>query len=654
MPLQTKRTEELLWEVLEATPGALMITDATGTLIFANSQARELFGHCSRDLIGRDFALLVPDSPQTLFSKPDGASVETTALRSDYSKFPAVVTSRSIDLGEGQFVSVQVRDISEQKRAEQALHQGKMKQLEILHGLEDGYFELDLDENVTFRNDALTRMLGYAPGERLGPDYKEHVTSETSGELSRRLREIRENGKPAPASPYQIVRSNGSVRSIEASISPIKDTVGRTTGFRGIVRDISERMKAEENLRKSHQEKEFLLRSIPAILIAVDSSDKIIQWNKAAEKTFELSASEMLGRAFCESGIDWDWGTILPTLSDMHPVRLDEMLYKSVSGREGYLGITITPIEPDDSRENSGFLIIGADITERKNLETQLAQAQKLESIGQLAAGIAHEVNTPTQYVSDNVQFLKDAFADLQKVLQCYQDVFENSVDRPLAAESRKQLEEAAHEADVEYLYQEVPKAISQSLDGLDRVARIVRAMKEFSHPGTGEKTPTDIHRAIESTLTVCRNEWKYVAELVTDFDRVIPSVPCFPGDLNQAILNLVINAAHAIAATEQHRGGTKGTITVKTRKSDIWAEIEISDTGTGIPEAVRPRIFDPFFTTKEIGKGTGQGLAIAHASIVQKHGGSITFKTELGRGTAFVIRLPLETGSENQDGIGR
>jgi signal transduction histidine kinase len=196
-------------------------------------------------------------------------------------------------------------------------------------------------------------------------------------------------------------------------------------------------------------------------------------------------------------------------------------------------------------------------------------------------------------------------------------------------------------------LKEEIPKALSQALSGVQRVARIVQAMKDFSHPGTESKTPIDLNRAIESTLTVCRNEWKYVAELETDLDASLPAVSCLPGEFNQVILNIVVNAAHAIA--DQAKDGEKGVIRVTTRRVNDRVEIRISDTGTGIPESARGRVFDPFFTTKEVGKGTGQGLAIARSVVVDKHQGEIFFETEMGKGTTFIIRLPIEDNRSHQ-----
>jgi signal transduction histidine kinase len=279
-------------------------------------------------------------------------------------------------------------------------------------------------------------------------------------------------------------------------------------------------------------------------------------------------------------------------------------------------------------------------------MEIQLRHAQKLESIGHLAAGIAHEINTPTQFIGDNLRFMQDVFNDLLGLLRQFQLLLENARGQSFAEGLAEEIDKTIQTINLADLEKEIPKSIAQSLSGVQRVAKIVQAMKDFSHPGTESKVPVDINRAIESTLTVCRNEWKYVADLQADFDPSLPLVACLPGEFNQAILNIVVNAAHAIADKEDGKG--KGVIGVSTRGDGDVAEIRISDTGTGIPEAARGRIFDPFFTTKEVGKGTGQGLAIARSVVVDKHQGEIFFETEMGRGTTFVIRLPQ---SENKNG---
>jgi PAS domain S-box-containing protein len=291
------------------------------------------------------------------------------------------------------------------------------------------------------------------------------------------------------------------------------------------------------------------------------------------------------------------------------------------------------------------LLFFSRDITERRmaeldqqRLEVQLRHAQKLESIGNLAAGIAHEINTPTQYIGNNLQFIHEELQRLFEVLESMKGlVAQAQPGQDLAGP----ISELMGKADLEYLREELPKAAEQSLEGVARVAKIVGAMKEFSHPGTETKTPTDLNRAIESTVTVSRNEWKYVADLDLELDPTLPLVPCLPGEINQVVLNLVVNAAHAIAELSS-RTGAKGRIVVRTRKEDEWAVIQVEDTGTGIPEAIRSRIFDPFFTTKGVGKGSGQGLAIVHSVVVRKHSGRISFETTEGQGTLFTVQLPL------------
>ncbi|KHE91901.1 MAG: two component histidine kinase [Candidatus Scalindua brodae] len=287
-----------------------------------------------------------------------------------------------------------------------------------------------------------------------------------------------------------------------------------------------------------------------------------------------------------------------------------------------------------------------SDITERKDMEHQLLRSQKLESIGHLAAGIAHEINTPTQYIVDNTNFLKDAFSDINKLLEKYSQLYEKSKSGSITPELIAEIDVLAGNADIDYLVEEIPNAINQSLEGLDRVKKIVYAMKNFSHPDNEDKKFVDINESIKNTIDIARNEWKYIARVKTDFDSSLTSVPCFPGDFNQVILNLIVNAAHAIGGASDNGSEAKGTISISTRCDGEWAEIRVSDTGTGIPEHIRSMIFDPFFTTKEVGKGTGQGLPLVHSTVVGKHNGTITLDTELGKGTTFIIRLPLCSSS--------
>lgn len=278
------------------------------------------------------------------------------------------------------------------------------------------------------------------------------------------------------------------------------------------------------------------------------------------------------------------------------------------------------------------------EMAERERMQAELRLAQKLEAVGQLAAGIAHEINTPIQYVGDSVHFLKTAFEDLQTLVAKYQGSFAAvAVPEAILGE----LKEAEEMADLAYLGEQVPGAFTRTLEGIGRVAEIVRAMKEFAHPDCREKSPADLNQALLNTITVARNEYKYVAEVETDLGE-LPPVSCNIGELNQVFLNLLVNAAHAIGAAVGE-SQEKGRIGVSTTRDGDMVEIRLQDSGCGIPAEVRERVFDPFFTTKEVGKGTGQGLAIARSIVVDKHGGDLNFETQEGQGTTFIIRLPAD-----------
>jgi signal transduction histidine kinase len=204
------------------------------------------------------------------------------------------------------------------------------------------------------------------------------------------------------------------------------------------------------------------------------------------------------------------------------------------------------------------------------------------------------------------------------------------------------------HGLDIDFLDTEIPKAFEQTLDGLARITKIIGAMKEFSRPSNATKVAADLNRAIESTITVSRNEWKYVADLTTDLAPNLPPIVCLGDEINQVVLNLIVNAAHAIAEKNAGSPDVKGTIRISTVLRGDMVEIRVEDSGGGIPESIRNRVFDPFFTTKPVGKGTGQGLAICRSIVVGKHQGTIDFQSQMGVGTTFVVRIPVNGGVES------
>ena len=341
-------------------------------------------------------------------------------------------------------------------------------------------------------------------------------------------------------------------------------------------------------------------------------------------------------------------------------------LTRMLAARDRTIEVLIQRIESRNAREGSAYAVLEQNIAleqvvsrktrelecereqlrtavdELRNTQVRLLQAQKMESIGQLAAGVAHEINTPTQYVSDNIAFLRNAFdrvfAALDGALGTLDALRDESIavddiDASLARIDRRKLD---------FVRSNAADAFSESQDGLNRVATIVAAMKQFSHPSAGEKELVDLADVVRTTVTVARNEWKYVATLETQFDPELPEVRCLRDEISQDILNLVVNAAHAIADVVAGDRDARGRVVISTHRVGDHAELRVCDTGTGIPEKIRARVFDPFFTTKGVGQGTGQGLAMAYSTIVDKHGGQIFLESEVGVGTTFFVRLPL------------
>lgn len=396
-----------------------------------------------------------------------------------------------------------------------------------------------------------------------------------------------------------------------------------------------------------------LLDYAPDHIYFKDASSQFLRISRSQARIFGLKdPAEAIGKTdfdfFTAEHASAAYADEQRILRTGEPVIDHEEMETWENGRISWVATTKLPLY-DASGKLIGTFGVSHDITSRKQaeaarreMETQLQLAQKMESIGRLAAGVAHEINTPTQFITDNTHFLADSFTRFSAVLGSYRslrDILTTGGDcgAALAAASA-----AEAEAEIDYLLGEIPRCLQQSQDGLARVARIVCSLKEFAHPNSPELTPADLNRTIETALVVSRHEWKYVAEVTTELDPSLPPIPCVVDEFSQVVLNLVINAAHAIEDALKERSGGRGKIVVRTRLEPNWAVLEIEDDGTGMKPEVRDRIFEPFFTTKPSGKGTGQGLAIVHTVIAKHHRGTIDVFTELGLGTKFVIKLPL------------
>ncbi|MFT5050777.1 MAG: PAS domain S-box-containing protein [Chlamydiales bacterium] len=400
-------------------------------------------------------------------------------------------------------------------------------------------------------------------------------------------------------------------------------------------------VKADRQLRDSTSATERRNREISAILeatvdiiVVTDDAGNIQVASDSVSEIIGEPPAQLIGRRF-ESLVSSELESAA-FLRQSGSCIGTTMLTRSDGGQVP-VEISRACVEGDDGR--SLCISVIRDVSERTRMEGELHHAQKLEAVGRLAAGIAHEINTPIQYVCDNVRFLQETFAEVAPLIEIVRDLPDSG---QLDGNQASDLKRLFAEADIQFLSAEVPRALAESLEGGSRVREIVRAMKEFSHPGGMEMADVDLNHAIENTIAVARNEWKYVANLTTDLDPTLPHVPCFLGEFNQVVLNLIVNAADAIRDVVGEAPEHRGDLSIRTRREGANVEVRITDTGGGIPAHVRDRVFDPFFTTKDVGKGTGQGLSIAHTVIVNRHGGTIVFETEDGKGTSFVIRLPL------------
>jgi PAS domain S-box-containing protein len=506
-------------------------------------------------------------------------------------------------------------------------------QTSLLDQLNDAILTVDSDFRITYWNAGAERLFGWAADEAIGQKYKAIAgTAVTESERETIHTDILSRG--SWNGEIICTKRDGTQFLVHVSWSVLRDDEGRPATVVGIHRDLTAPKHMEQALRASQDRLKLAESALSLGSWEVDLASETVRCSAQLLRMYGLPESRKTLTAA-------EWHSL---------VHRDDRYPRFAGARSLFQGgdsfdRQFRVVWPDGSIHwlHSKARVIGGEdrvigvdfeITQIKQLQSQLAQAQKLESVGHLAAGIAHEINTPIQYIGDNGKFLEDAFRDLIQFAEARAGKETAGAAPPLS-------QTAVEEGVLEYLREEVPKAITQLLEGVEQVARIVRAMKEFSHPGPVEKAAADINRAIENTILVSKNEWKYVADLTVDLDPNLPPIPCVVGEFHQVVLNLIVNAAHAIGCVVND-SGLKGKIHISTRQIDSAVEVRISDTGGGIPEAIQSKVFDPFFTTKPVGKGTGQGLAIAYSVVVQKHKGVLTFETEAGLGTTFIIQLPL------------
>ena len=694
------KAEALQRAIFNSANFSSIATDAKGVIQIFNVGAERMLGYTASEVMNTITPADISD-PQEVIARAEALSIELgmpitpgfealafkasrgiediyelTYIRKDGSRFPAVVSVTALCDEQEAIIGYLLigTDNTVRKQNEAALRDSNSFNIAILNSLSAQIAVLDSDGVITAVNESWRRFaLGNSldPGQlpphtEIGTNYLAVCQSHDSGIAAYEGIQSVLAGKVSNFSMEYPCQSPDEERWFIMNVSSLgKDC------RQGVVvahTNITVRKQAEEDNKRKSAVIASLLDSIPDLIFFKDLQGMYLGCNPPFAEFVGRSKDEIVGKT--------DYDLFGQEVADFFREQDDLMMKGGESRRneewitypdgrrilvdtlkapfcnsEGVL-IGLLGISRDVTREYAAQQTLRDNaaeiqtmnmslakrvediVTELRQKDQQLLQAQKLEAIGQLAAGIAHEINSPMQYVQNNVTFFAQAFDTLKKLF----DEVGKTEKSLLTAETAALLATI----NLEFLLQEIPESIKETLEGINRVVEIVSAMKEFSHPGSNDKVSADLNRALSSTITVCSNEWKYAAEVITDFDPDLPLVPCFPNQLNQVVLNLIVNAAHAIEDHNAEAPSTLGCITITTRQDGDWVEILVRDSGGGIPEEIQHLIFDPFFTTKKIGKGTGQGLAIAHDIVVNLHGGQIDLRTLPGQGTTFLIRLPI------------
>ena len=638
--------EKLLLQTsaLEAAANGIVITTLDGTILWVNRAFTQLTGYTVEEVVGRNSRLLKSDRHPPEFYRDLWATIsagkvwrgELVNKRKDGGYYLEEMTITPVRGANGEisnFIAIK-QDVTERKRAEEALRQSQREFKDMFDNAPVGFHEIDAEGRLVRINNTELKMLGYAAGELLGQFvWKISAEAETSrGAVLAKL-----SGEPLPAASFErkFRRKDGSVFPVLIRDQVMKREDDVITGIRTSVQDITAEKEIEQALARERDLLQALMDNLPDHIYFKDVRSRFTRINRAHARHLGLPKPE---DAIGKSDADYfPHGQARQKLVDEQcllatgkPILGLVEKSDATTGRP-WVSSTKVPIYGPDGKI-TGLVGISRDITaikaaerERQMMELQLRQAQKLESIGQLAAGIAHEINTPMQYVGDNTRFVKDSFAAIGAGAA---EPRRTAAPPPKTAPSPRNCSRAARRfwrpAIWNICCEQIPAAINETLEGVERVSKIVRAMKEFSHPGGKEKTPADLNRAIESTVTVARNEWKYVADMKLDLEPELPPVPCFLGEFNQCILNLVVNAAHAIGDVVKKNPGTKGLITVQTRRDGDHVEVRVTDTGTGIPEAAPRENLRAVFHHQGRGQrhrpGAGHDLW-QHGQAARRHG---------------------------------
>ena len=642
--------------------GILVIDPEEHIIVDANPAALTMVGKSREQIIGRlchNFVCPAQEKACPITdNKQDIDLSERELIGPDGSLIPILKTVTTITLGGKEHLLESFLDITQIKQARVVLEQsrhdlerevikrtGELQRAKTqwertFDAVPDLITLVDRDHRIIRSNRAAAERLGLQPRDMVGK--KCHVL-------------LHDTEAPPANCPHQRLLGDGAEhtqemyeKSIEADLlittSPLRDEDGVLYASVHVARDISDLKAAQKHLREQLAFMHSLVEAIPFPLYIKNRQGVYTECNQAFADLKKMKKSQIMGLNI--------YGITAKELADEH-TRRDQELWKNggtqtyesrvmAGGDKRYDAIFSKAVFNDSQGAPVGIVGVMVDITDRKSMERQLIKSQRLDAIGQLAAGIAHEINTPTQFIHTNVEFLEESCQTLLELAQ-YLPTLQEAIRSGQPTEKLLEtLDKMIGKADLGYLSGEISDALAGSMEGIGRIAAIVDSMRYFAHPGTEEKAPIDVNKALEHAITVSRNEWKYYADIETDFAEDLPLMQGYAAPFNQVLLNLIVNAAQAISQELGETPEQKGIISVSTRAINDIIEIRIADNGPGIDPDILPKIFDPFFTTKNVGQGTGQGLAQVNAVVVEKHGGRVDVETEVGKGTTFIIQLPV------------
>jgi PAS domain S-box-containing protein len=676
---ELRKIEERYRVIMENIDDGYYETDLAGTMMFCNFKVLKEFGYTNNELVGLNYMeYMDEESAERVFKAFHGVfvtglsanAIESDMIRKDGSGIPTEMSSSLLKDSNGNpkgFCGI-IRDITKRKLAEKALRASEEKYRTILDSIDDGYYEMDLAGNIISFNKWIPVISGYTPEELIGMNFREYMNPEDAKTVFPIFHQVYLTGQQVSAATWGLIKKDGSQTPVETSISLVRDASGNVIGFRGIARDISQRKKAQEALRISEERYRALAENMHDVIWIIRDM-RFTYLTPSIERQWGYQSDEIIGRPPEVILSPDSSNTLKSVLNEViqsqgeNTSALELPFELEVITKDGTKVWTEAKINVlyDASGKFTGFQGLSRDITERKNLENSLRketeelkkartdlekaytdlkatqahilQQEKMASIGQLAAGVAHEINNPMGFISSNLVTLEKYLNKLNDYMLSQSDLLVHvEKEEALAAlhDKRKSLK-------IDFITDDIKDLIQESLEGAERVKKIVQNLKSFSRVDQAEHKQADINECIESTINIVWNELKYKTTIVKEYGD-IPVVMCCPQQLNQVFMNLLVNAAHAIE--------TQGVITVRTWKGNGSVFASVSDTGSGIKPENLSRIFEPFFTTKDVGKGTGLGLSITY-DIIKKHGGDLTVKSVLGEGTTFTVGIPLQEGSE-------